>query len=236
MAKVLFEGDHIAIRVSWLERLMLAEKPRRVPLASIRGVDPQPRLVDLLVHWADQSALWLGGVIPYDGHLIPSVRNPSNTLAIETEEDEKIFVELDDEPPQKVAARIEQAMRAQSGLPPAPETNEVPSRPSEAQIQLAKLVAEAQARDAEADADEDDEEPQDREERRELEPAQSSELVHQRDLTRLGGWLLGLGVLSALTGTTIVVAGLMPGLFAVGAGLACAVLGGVALLVVAKRE
>jgi hypothetical protein len=57
-----------------------------------------------------------------------------------------------------------------------------------------------------------------------------------RDLARLGGWLVALGSLGVLSGTTIVAAGAVPGLLAVGAGIACGVLGGVALAVVSNQQ
>jgi len=244
MAKVLLDGDHVAIQVSWLERLMLAERSRKVPLSNIRAVDPHPRLVDMMVHWADQSAVWLGGVSSYDGHLIPSTKNPEHTLAIEVDEDERIFVELDDERPVEVAARIETARREKSGLPPPPDDScDEVLRPSQAQIQLAQMVKQAQA-------DDDWDEEEDVRLRDPLmqgslmppppmkprEPAPALHLDNDRDLARLGGWLVGLGSLGVLTGGTIAAAGLLPGLLAVGAGLACGLLGGVALMVVANHD
>ena len=47
---------------------------------------------------------------------------------------------------------------------------------------------------------------------------------------------MGLGSVGVLVGTTIVAAGLVPGLLAVGAGIACGILGGVALAVVANHS
>jgi hypothetical protein len=61
-------------------------------------------------------------------------------------------------------------------------------------------------------------------------------LENDRDLARLGGWLVALGSLGVLTGGTIVAAGLVPGLLAVGAGIALGLLGGVALAVVARHQ
>jgi hypothetical protein len=256
MAKVVLDDDNVAIRVSWVERLMLAEKSRKVPLESIRNVDPHPPLVDMMVHWADQSAVWLGGVSAYDGHLIPSTRNPNHTLAIETGEGgERIFVEVDDEAPDQLAARIQNAVRRKSGLPPPPEPEaelEV-ERPSQARIMLAKMVEEAQAKDREDDEDDEDVRLRDPLMQGSLPPPprmprmQKSEaplasapragrLKSDRDLARLGGWLVAVGSLGVLTGTTIVAAGLVPGLLAVGAGIACGVLGGVALAVVSNHQ
>ena len=236
MAKVVIERDCIAIRVGFFERMMLAEKPRKVPLSSVRGVDAHPRLVDMMLHWADQGAVWLGGVSAYDGHLIPSTKNPSSTLAIDVDgENERIFVQVEDEEPAKVAARIKTAVRAYNGEPEAEDEaeDEIPQRPSAAQIQLAALVKEAQSQDA----DEEEDEPG-----AVVAPAETHALAaplaadKERDLARLGGWLVGLGSVGVLVGTTIVAAGLVPGLLAVGAGIACGILGGVALAVVANHS
>jgi hypothetical protein len=259
MAKVVLDDDSVAIQVSWVERLMLAEKSRKVPLESIRSVDPHPPLVDMMVHWADQSAVWLGGVSAYDGHLIPSTRNPNHTLAIETGEGgERIFVEVDDEAPDQLAARIQSAVRRKSGLPPPPDASieEEVQRPSQARIELAKMVEEAQAQDREDDEDDDDDvrlrdplmqgslPPPPRMPRMGKSEAPApggaiaprGRLKSDRDLARLGGWLVAVGSLGVLTGTTIVAAGLVPGLLAVGAGVACGVLGGVALAVVSNHQ
>jgi hypothetical protein len=243
MAKVVIERDCVAIRVGFLERLMLAEKPRKLPFSSIRGVDAHPRLVEMMVHWADQSGVWLGGVSAYDGHLIPATKNPNHTLAIDMGEDnERIFVEVEDEEPVKVAARIKSALRAHHGEPeaPDPEDDEIPQRPSAAQIQLAEMVKEVQSKEL---ADEGDDEAEELVlQQGEHVPPRSSEPAHpirldsDHDLARLGGWLVGLGSLGVLTGATIVAAGLVPGLLAVGAGLACGLLGGVALAVVAQHS
>jgi hypothetical protein len=112
MAKVEVERDSIDIRVSLLERVMLAEKPRKVPLSRIRAVDPHPRLIDLMMHWSDQSSVWLCGVSAYDGHLIPSARNPTHTLALDVEGEERgrIYIEVDDEPTDLVAERIQRSL------------------------------------------------------------------------------------------------------------------------------
>jgi hypothetical protein len=246
MAKVVVEGDCIAIRVGFFERLMLAERPRKLPLASIRSVDAHPRLVDMMVHWADQGSVWLGGVSAYDGHLIPSTKNPNSTLAIDVDgENERIFVELEGEEPAQVAARIKTAMRVHNGEPEGEDSDEdlIPERPSAAQIQLAALLKEAQAEDS------DDEEEEEAEVEGAGPPARMAEsavapeaslkalgLDNDRYLARLGSWLVGLGCVGVLTGTTIVAAGLVPGLLAVGAGIACGILGGVALAVVANHS
>jgi hypothetical protein len=68
------------------------------------------------------------------------------------------------------------------------------------------------------------------------EPAPEMKLSDDHDLARLGGWLVGLGSLGLLTGVIMVAGGALPGLLAVGAGVACALLGGVALAVVAHHQ
>src|SRR4051812_16729736 len=157
MAKVVVGADCIDIRASLLERMMLAEKTRRLPLSRVRSVNPHPPLLDMMVHWADHESVWLGGVSSYEGHMIPSTRNPRSTLAIEVEgEDEpNIYVEVDDEPPENVAARISRAMGSEP--PPAahpgrvslPYQTPVPSR-------VALEIARAQQLDEEAEDEEDD--------------------------------------------------------------------------------
>jgi hypothetical protein len=67
-------------------------------------------------------------------------------------------------------------------------------------------------------------------------PAQPLRLDDDRDLARLGGWLLALGSFGVVTGAVIVAAGAIPGLLAVGAGVICGVFGGVALAVVAHHQ
>jgi hypothetical protein len=61
-------------------------------------------------------------------------------------------------------------------------------------------------------------------------------LDDDRDLARLGGWLLALGSFAVITGGVIVAAGAVPGLLAVGVGVVCGVFGGVALAVVAHHQ
>lgn len=68
------------------------------------------------------------------------------------------------------------------------------------------------------------------------EPAPEMKLDDDKDLTRMGGWLVGLGSLGLLTGGVMLAGGALPGLLAVGAGVTCALLGGVALAVVAHHQ
>jgi hypothetical protein len=231
MAKVTIDGDSVCIRVGLLERVVLAERARRLPLARIRGVDPRPPLADMMVHWSDQSGVWLCGVSAYDGHMVPSARNPANTLAIDVEGEEpsRIYIEVDDESPQQAAERISHAMQGTG------EHTEVP---------MATLTS-SHNRGADFDVDVDDDvqlrdplmqgslppPPQ-----LAREPAPEIKLDDDRDLAKLGGWLVGLGSLGLLTGVIMVAGGALPGLLAVGAGVACALLGGVALAVVAHHQ
>jgi hypothetical protein len=248
MAKVVIGDDCIDIRVSFLERMTLAQRPRRLPLSRVRGVNPHPPLLDLMVHWADQGGVWLGGVSSYEGHMIPSTRNPKSTLAIEVEDEPQIFVEIDDEATEQVAERISRAIGSEP--PPAATPSAPPSADGMRLSNLALEIARAQALE-EAD-DEQDDERLARQRRDPLgqggygslpppaarlsEPAQPIKLDDDRDLARLGGWLLALGSFSVITGGVIVAAGAVPGLLAVGVGIVCGVFGGVALAVVAHHQ
>jgi hypothetical protein len=66
----------------------------------------------------------------------------------------------------------------------------------------------------------------------------ASELAvdNDRDLSRLGGWLVGVGSLALVAGGVLLASGALPGLLAVGAGVTCAALGGIALAVVAQHQ
>ena len=231
MAKLSIDGDSVCIRVGLLERVVLAERNRRVPLARIRCVDPRPPLADMMVHWSDQSGVWLCGVSAYDGHMVPSAKNPANTLALDVDGEvpSRIYVEIDDETPQQAAERITRALSADG----------------EREEPMATLATTTHEARAEFDVDIDD----DVQLRDPLlqgslppppmmvrEPAPEMKLDDDRDLARLGGWLVGLGSLGLLTGIIMVAGGALPGLLAVGAGVACALLGGVALAVVAHHQ
>jgi hypothetical protein len=237
MAKVVVGADCIDIRASLLERMMLAEKSRRLPLSRVRSVNPHPPLLDMMVHWADHESVWLGGVSSYEGHMIPSTRNPRSTLAIEVEgEDEpNIYVEVDDEPPENVAARISRAMgsepppSAHPGRVSLPYQTPAPSR-------VALEIARAQQLDEEAEDEEDD-----RIARQRRDPLSQGSLLpppaepvravlvsaSNNRWQQLGRVLLGLGSLSFISGALIVAAGALPGLVAVAAGVACGTLGGI---------
>jgi hypothetical protein len=277
MAKIHIQNGWLDVRVSLLERVLLREKPARVPLAKIRSVDPHPPLLDLLLRWTDQSGVWLAGATPYEGYLVPASRNPNSTLGIQVEGQDLLYVELDDdEDTERMAARIKAACAALHPSPTAmievpvvqrgsvPEAR-VPAHPSEAarhktvqpeespaarRVSLAQPApaANTRVRFQREDPNEDPEDDVrlrdplmqgslpppppafDGEPRRQL----AYRLDPERDLTRVGGWLVTLGGLGVLAGTTIVAAGLSPGLLAVGAGLACAVIGGLALARVAQ--
>lgn len=242
MAKVVVGADCIDIRASLLERMMLAEKSRRLPLSRVRGVNPHPPLLDMMVHWADHDSVWLGGVSSYEGHMIPSTRNPRSTLAIEVEgeEERNIYVEVDGELPENVAERISRAIGSEP--PPAsgtrislPYLTPPPSR-------VAMEIARAHQLDDEAEDEEDD-----RLARQRRDPLSQGSLLPPPNnetsaplvrtgpgqRTRLGRWLLGLGSLSVVSGGLIVAAGALAGLVAVVVGIACGALGGV---VVARNQ
>lgn len=233
MAKVQIKDDSVDIQVSVLERVMLAERPRKVPLARIRSVDPRPALLDLMVHWSDQSGVWLCGVSAYDGHMVPSARHPQNTLAIELdgEEPERIYVEIDNESPHQAAERIERARGR------APSSDDEGASDGERTRRDSAAIMKA----LEVEFDDDEE--------RAREPSHSAavptmplpapeelRLEQDQDLSRLGGWLLGLGSITLVAGGVLIATGALPGLLAVGAGVTCAALGGIALAVVAHHQ
>ncbi len=111
MAKILLERGDVVVRVGCLERVVLGERPRRVPLREVVGVDPHPKLPDMMLYWMARPELWMSGVTCYEGQLIPTTRNPLGTLAITLSGEEgRIFVELDDETPEHAAARIQAGM------------------------------------------------------------------------------------------------------------------------------
>lgn len=261
MARVVVGNDCIDIRVSMLERMMLSERSRKLPLSRVRSVNPHPPLLDLMLHWADQGSVWLGGVSAYEGHMIPSTRNPKSTLAIELEDEPKVFVEVEGERPEQVAERISRAI---SQVPPAPTPSTPPAandgheaRISNLALEIARVqsLEEAPSRTAQDEEDEEHEisdEELDRQRRDPLRqggygslpppsahpslPAPPLRLDDDRDLARLGGWLLALGSFGVVTGAVIVAGGAIPGLMAVAAGVICAVFGGVALAVVADHK
>lgn len=257
MARVLIEGNAVDIRVSLLERLLLAERSRKVPLAQIRRVDPHPPLLDMMMHWSDQSGSWLCGVSSYDGHMVPSARHPSSTLAIEIngEQCERIYIEIDDESPTMAAERIERALFAiqasltrgaahvDDGL--ASEFADLSclhARTNDPRERDNRRSAALEALDVELE----DEEIRLRDPLMQgslppgpmilSQPVPELKLEGDRDLTRLGSWLVGTGSLGLLAGGVMLATGALPGLFAVGAGVAAALLGGVALAVVAHHQ
>jgi len=111
MARILLKQGYLEIKVSWLERALLGERPQKLPLEQIRSVDPHPRLPDMMLHWLARQELWMSGVSSYEGQLIPTTRNPTRTLAIDlTDGEGRVFVELDDESPESAAARVNRAL------------------------------------------------------------------------------------------------------------------------------
>jgi hypothetical protein len=252
MAKVRVENGCVDIRASLLERVMLAEKSRRLRLSSIRAVNPHPPLVDMKMHWAAQGGVWVCGVSAYDGHLVPSARNPAHTLAIETSdaEQELLYVEVDDELPEQVAQRIERARSSQAF--DAPHAMHATASFEERNVR--PLFARGAEETEETWGEEDDEDWEDEDVRLRdplmqgslpppPHPSLSAEkrvkplrLGNDRDLARVGGWLVAVGSFGVLSGTTIVAAGLLPGLIAVGAGIACGVIGGCALALVSHQS
>lgn len=232
MAKVTIEGDSVCVRVGLLERVALADRTRTIPLSRIRQVDPRPPLADLMVHWSDHGGVWLCGMSGYDGQLVPSARSPANTLALElADEPSRIYIEVDDESPLATAERIRAALRSRGAS--EAEAPEATTSSSEQQGAQPELLRDAGGRPGGGGSPEAS-----------LatpalllaEPAREMKLDDDGDLARIGGWLVGLGALGLLTGIIMVVGGALPGVLAVGAGVACAMLGGVALAVVAHHQ
>jgi hypothetical protein len=240
MAKVDIEDGWLTVRVSWLERWLLSEKPRRCPLDLVQSVNPHPDLLDMLLYWTDQRGVWLYGATTHEGYLVPSTRNPYSTLAIQVVGQRTWYVELDDQEPSEVAAEIEQAMGS-SVLAGATAASGV------AAIAAPDIAAIA-VPDIAASAVPDNTLPQGKSLGRNLQQREKFEeedeeiaagghrvrkrrfhLSEDRDLSRVGHWLVAAGTLGMLAGMVIVAAGLLPGLIAVGAGMACAVIGGLTL-------
>jgi|GEM_PF-6491015 len=221
MAKVLVEDGWLEVRVSWLERALLSEKARRVPLSSVESVDARPALLDMLLYWTDQRGVWLGGATSYGGYLVPSTRNPNHTIAIQVTGQRLWFVELDeDQGRDEIAARITCSLSNQARTAPRAEAQ--PPRQVTA-IPVPRVQHE------EIDPADDETAPQVAQRQLRLTG------VPDLSLSRLGSWLVALGVLGVLAGTTAVTAGMVPGLLAVGAGLACAIIGGLALAATAHH-
>ncbi|HVZ33167.1 MAG TPA: hypothetical protein VG963_12125, partial [Polyangiaceae bacterium] len=66
MAKVRIAEDAVHVSVGWVERIVLAERSRCLPLSRIRSVDPHPPVQEMMLHWSEQSGVWLCGVSAYD--------------------------------------------------------------------------------------------------------------------------------------------------------------------------
>ena len=249
MAKVLIEDGWLEVRVSWLERMLLSEKPRKLRLSSVESVDPHPPLLDMLLHWTDQRGVWLAGATTHEGYLVPSTRNPYSTLAIQVVGQRPWYVELDDQEPIEVAAQIEREIgpcvkssaNAEATLrtPLVVSSSEAVSTGSAQDLQASSYVAATAPpdprlaaakpgagipRDVEGADDVRLRETRDDDEV----PPRGFRIRGDRDLSRLSVWLLAAGAFGMVAGTTIVAAGMLSGLLAVGAGLACAVIGALA--------
>jgi hypothetical protein len=254
MARVDIEDGWLTVRVTWLERWLFSEKPRRCPLSIVQSVNPHPELLDMLLYWTDQRGVWLYGATTHEGYLVPSTRNPYATLAIQVVGERTWYVELDDQEPTEVAAEIDRAIEA-TGRGAESRGAEVvaiaPARAasSERTQERAQSVGERQGASSSHDLvttreivarhslvspisrqtafAEDEPEP---------EPTANVRENRDRELWRIGGWLVGAGAVGMLAGTFITAAGALPGLMIVGAGLACAVIGGLTLGLVAHHH
>jgi len=175
----------------------------------VQWVNPHPELLDMLLHWTDLRGVWLAGATTHEGYLVPSMRNPCSTLAIQVEGQRCWYVELDDQEPVEVAAQIERARSA---------------------VARAQAAIEAQPASTPPRA------PGPEDWNKGAAQRHHMRLSEDRDLSRVGGWLVAAGVFGMLTGTLIAAAGLLPGLLAVGVGLACALIGGLTLGLVAHHQ
>jgi len=240
MAKVQIEDDHVDIKLSLLEKLTLADRSRRVPLLHIQGVDTYPSEGSdgALAQALNQTHRWSEGLLYDDEGTARGEPVQSRFLTIDLcdEDVSRLIVEVDDDSPEIVADRIRLAvagaqataieqMRARSArreIPPMPPSEPPPpldvsgrsSIPSPEGIPyritpLPRVYSE---------------------------PAPPMRLDDDRSLARLGAWLLGFGMFSLLTGSAIVAGGVVPGLIAIGAGAACACMGGLALAVVLHHQ
>jgi hypothetical protein len=258
MAKVDIEDGWLTVRVTWLERWLLSEKPRRCPLSIVQSVNPHPALLDMLLYWTDQRGVWLYGATTHEGYLVPSTRNPYATLAIQIFGERPWYVELDDQEPVEVAAEIERAIEA-TGRRAAPRSAEVvdlafarvahqrAASPNGSQPEGHSVIERREAVSAVHDlamlqqraAPESAAAPVPREAASMAEKPEwtgSLRTSRDRDLWRIGGWLIGAGAAGVLAGAFIAAAGASPGLMIVGAGLACAVIGGLTLGLVAHHH
>ncbi len=239
MAKVHIEDDCVDIQLSLLEKLGRAEHSRRVPLLHIKGVDTYPP--------EHPHAGWSGGghaserpagSMFDEGSAGRDSHESSRMLTIDLcdEDVQRVLVELDDESPEIVADRIRLAvaaaqasaieqMRARSvgrELPPMPPS-QPPPPPTYADPMSDTGDRGIPYRITPLPPIYSD-------------PAPPMHRDDDRSLARLGAWLIGFGVLGVLVGAVILSAGAIPGLLAIGAGTACACMGGVALAVAAQHQ
>jgi hypothetical protein len=258
MAKVDIEDGWLTVRVSWLERWLLSEKPRRCPLSIVQNVNPHPALLDMLLYWTDQRGVWLYGATTHEGYLVPSTRNPYATLAIQVIGERTWYVELDDQEPVEVAAEIERAIEATGrraetrsaevvDLAFARVAHQRAASPEGSQSEGRSVVERRDAVSAVHDLPRLHERgpatspmaPVVRESESAVKgPERTGNLGanRDRDLWRIGAWLIGAGAVGMVAGTLIAAAGALPGLMVVGAGLACAVIGGLTLGLVAYHH
>ncbi len=244
MAKVQIEDDYVDIQLSLLEKLGRAEHSRRVPLLHIKGVDTYPP-DDAERGWSDVSReghRWQGASMFDDTlPLLLRARGPresSRMLTIDLcdEDVQRVLIELDDESPEIVADRIRLAvaaaqasaigqMRARSAgreLPPMPASEPPPppalgdSLSDTGEYGIPYRITPLPAIYSD--------------------PAPPMRLDDDGSLAKLGVWLIAFGILGVLTGAILLSAGAIPGLLAIGAGTACACMGGIALAVVAQHQ
>ncbi len=234
MAKVQISDDYVDIHVGLLERLRFAEKSRRVPLLHIRGVDAySPAVARFTADW-DTSRLDddEGQTPERASSRPPRGHDPAHWLTLDLcdEDIDRLLVDVDDESPSVVADRIRHAvaaaqtraieqMRERSerreilplppSVPPPPPDLDLLSSDWEDPTLPRHITPLPRAYS--------------------IPPPVTTGAIALSVLSRAGGVLLGVGTLGMLAGAFVVASGAVTGLVAIGAGIACTTLGGLAL-------
>lgn len=114
MAKVQIDGDFVDIQVSWLDRVELGERPRRVPLRHIKAAWPR----NLPTYGHGDRGVWthdLGRSQSEAASASAPVYAHWVALELCGEAEEHLWIDVEQESPELVAARIEQALRLAEG-------------------------------------------------------------------------------------------------------------------------
>lgn len=232
MAKVLIADDYVDIQVSWLDRLELDERSRRVPLLHIKGVGarttpsyPPPR-PDI---WDDQLGSQARRLRESD---ISALRGESHLVSLELcdEDVDRVIVDVEDESPDLIADRIRHAVavaqaRAIAEMRDRSEGRLVPPMPVEPRAE----ADEAEEQDASSAIT-----PLPRLYSTVPPPPQTQ--LDGNSLARAGTWLVATGLLLVLIGSIMLAAQAVLGLLALGGGLASLLVGGLTLALGLQRD